>query len=333
MKTYKAFQVIEKEAKQFERKVVEMEKPKIESGQVLIKVHFSSINYKDFLSSIGNKGVTRNYPHVPGIDASGVVEESQSADFPPGTEVIVTGFDLGMNTDGGFGEYILTPQEWVVKKPDGLSLEEAMIYGTAGFTAAQCIEAILGNTDHEQLMSKEVVVTGASGGVGSLAVMILSHLGYSVHALSRKEGDFLKQCGAQAVASPSDWQAGLDEKKPLLQEQWSAGVDTVGGSILSDVLRTSGYRSTIACCGMVADIKLTSSVFPFILRGVKLYGIDSAMCPINLKKQIWDRLATNWKPQKLHDLKKVIGLDELEASLMLMKEGKSQGRIVLRHNI
>lgn len=335
MATYKALQVIEKAERQFERKIVELKIPIVNPKQVLIKVHYSSLNYKDFLSSIGNKGVTRKFPHVPGVDASGVVVESHSDLFSAGDEVIVTGYDLGMNTDGGFGEYILSPQEWVVPKPTGITLEEAMIYGTAGFTAAQSVEELLSDAEKNQreLKSGEIVVTGASGGVGSVAVMILTHLGYSVHAISGKQGDFLKKSGVKKITTPKDWQNSLDEKKPLLKEMWLGGIDTVGGDILRDILRTASYRSMITCCGMVAGINLTTSIFPFILRGVKLVGIDSAACPLHLKKKIWEKLADAWKPSLLHEIKKVISLNELEKNLLLMQEGKLQGRTVLRHDV
>lgn len=332
---YKVLQVTEEVDGEFKRTIVELDIPKPKVGEVLIEVKYSSLNYKDFLSATGNKGVTRKYPHVPGIDAAGEVVISQDPGFKTGDEVIVTGYDLGMNTDGGFGKMILVPATWVVNKPVTLSLEEAMIYGTAGFTAAQCVEAVLDSAEKNMvdLNTLPIAVTGAGGGVGSVAAAVLVKLGFTVTALTRNpHDDFFKTNAIGNPASLTEWQKGLDEKKPLLKPQWSSAVDTVGGGVLADLIRTCDYRGAISCCGMVGGITLNTNVFPFILKGVRLVGIDSAECPMPLRKKIWEKLGSDWKLSNLHKLKTVITFDKLEETLLLMKEGKTQGRVVLQHD-
>lgn len=297
-------------------------------GPVLIKVHYSSLNYKDALSARGNKGVTRRYPHTPGIDAAGEVVESGSAEFRPGQKVIVTSYDLGMNTPGGFGQFIRVPSEWVVPLPNGLTLKESMVFGTAGFTAGLALykleQAGLRHADGE------VLVTGASGGLGSLAVAILSHCGYRVAAASGKTGaaQWLRDLGAQRIVAREAVAASAD--KALLPKQWAAAIDTVGGLMLSGAIRSLDDNGFAASCGNAGSPDLVLTVYPFILRGVSLLGVNSATCPMPVRRGIWQRLATDWKPLNLEMVFSEIGLDQLEESIALMLKGGMTGRRVVR---
>ena len=296
-------------------------------GDVLIRVRYSSLNYKDALSASGNKGVTRNYPHTPGIDAAGEVVESKTAGFKPGDEVIVIGYDLGMNTSGGFGQLIRVPHSWVVKRPASLSLKESMILGTAGFTAALCVEKLLMNGMDPR--AGEVLVTGATGGVGAVAVAILSKMGYSVVASTGKSygEQFLTELGAARVI---DRQHLAEENpRPLLKEEWAAAVDVVGGVTLVNILKSLKYGASVACCGLVGSPTLPATVFPFILRGVNLLGVDSVNLPIETKNRVWHRLATEWKLDNLQSLCHDISFDELPASLESVLSGQVVGRLVL----
>ncbi|MFP4030582.1 MAG: YhdH/YhfP family quinone oxidoreductase, partial [Desulfococcaceae bacterium] len=281
--TFKAMVVEEAEKKTYTREIKERAISDLPDGDVLVRVHYSSLNYKDALSAVGNKGVTRSYPHTPGIDAAGVVEQSKDSAFTPGDEVIVTSYDLGMNTDGGFGQYIRVPAGWVVPLPEGLSLRESMIYGTAGFTAGMSVAAVAHAVPPEK---GDILVTGATGGVGSLAVGILSKIGYKVTAVSGKsdaEG-FLKKLGAQAVIGREE--ASDDGGKPMLKGRWAGAVDTVGGEILATAIKSTDLHGTVTCCGLVASPDLPINVFPFILRGVTLVGIDSQNCPMDRRLDI-----------------------------------------------
>lgn len=298
------------------------------AGDVLIRVHYSSLNYKDALSASGNKGVTRHYPHTPGIDAAGVVEWSSTDQWKPGDEVIVTGFDLGMNTSGGFADYIRVPASWIVRKPDQLTLRESMIYGTAGFTAGISVAALLKNgVTPEQ---GPIVVTGATGGVGSVAIGILHRLGYSVTAVSGKPEahDFLTSLGATDIIPRSE----LDDTsgKALLKPRFAGAIDTVGGSILATLIKSTNYGGTVTCCGMVNSGDLPLTVFPFILRGIQLAGIDSVEYPVDHRTAIWQHLADDWKPDSLESLTHDIRLAELPDAIQTILKGQMQGRAVVR---
>lgn len=288
-------------------------------GDVLIRVEYSSLNYKDALSASGNKGVTRRYPHTPGIDAAGHVAET-------GEEVIVTGYELGTNRPGGFGQYLRVAQECVVPRPANLTLRECMIFGTAGFTAAQSIQRL---RDHG-ITHGEVLVTGATGGVGCTAVAILSHLGYRVVAVTGKSeaAEWLKSIGASAVIGR---EAVTDPTgKPLLKGRWAAVVETVGGSVLSAVIRSTNYRGIVTCCGNVGGAELPLSVYPFILRGVTLAGIDSAQCPMPHRQKMWEKLAGDWKPATLETLARECSLDQLSGEIDRTLAGRQCGRVVVR---
>lgn len=325
---FKAF-VTEETDEGFVSKVVERSLEDLPEGDVLIKVLFSSLNYKDALSASGNKGVSRNYPHSPGIDAAGIVEESNSDEFSIGDEVIVTGYDLGMNTSGGFSEYIRVPKEWIIKKPDNLELEESMAYGTAGLTAGLCVRKILLSGIKPE--DGEVFVTGATGGVGIVAVMLLAKLGFDVVAITGKdtETDLLKSLGAKEVINRSEFEGEM--KSPLAKPRWAGGVDAVGSDILSNLISATHQRAAIACCGMVGGVNLNTSIFPFILRGLSLLGIDSAETLIDVKKEIWNNFASDWKLEKINDQIKDVGLEELSSEIEKILNGKQVGRIRLKN--
>jgi putative YhdH/YhfP family quinone oxidoreductase len=327
--TFKALVVRETEQHEFTRSITDRTPDDLPDGDVLVQVQYSSLNYKDALSASGHKGVTRTYPHTPGIDAAGVVSESRSGDFKPGDEVIVTGYDLGMNTPGGFGRYIRVPAGWVVPKPASITLREAMIYGTAGFTAAQCLARLQGYGLGPE--KGDIFVTGSTGGVGSMAVCLLAKSGYQVVAVTGKpeQHRFLRDLGAKEVIGRDDM--GDGSGRPLLKPRWAGGVDTVGGPILETAIKSIHHRGAIACCGNVASPDIHTTVFPFILRGVSLFGIDSANCPYPERLGIWEKLAGEWKPDHLDRLAEEVGLDALDPHIGRILEGKLTGRILIRH--
>ncbi len=325
---FKAFVVAETEDNQFIRSVEHKRIDDLPEGDVVVQVRYSSLNYKDVLSATGNKGVTRKFPHTPGIDAAGIIADSSSEDFKPGDKVIVTSYDLGMNTAGGFGQYIRVPSEWVVPQPEGLTAKEAMIYGTAGFTAALSVWHVIENGVTPD--KGDVLVSGTTGGVGSIAVSILSKLGYSVTAVNgvEDETEFLKEIGAQGIISIDE--ASDTSKRPLLKSIWAAGIDTVGGDILATTIKSTNYGATVTCCGNVASPDLPLNVFPFILRGVRLIGIDSQNCPMPLRKKIWQKIASEWKIDWLNTLTTEAPFDELENRIELMLQGKHIGRTIIK---
>jgi putative YhdH/YhfP family quinone oxidoreductase len=296
-------------------------------GDVLVRVLYSSLNYKDALSATGAKGVTRAYPHTPGIDAAGVVQESVDSRFEPGDEVLVTSFDLGMNTSGGFGQYIRVPGDWVVSLPKGLSLRESMIYGTAGFTAALAVHAL----GEQGVLPQhgEVLVTGATGGVGSVAVALLAADGYRVVAATGKteQEAYLRELGAETIVHRDDV---LDpSSRPLLKGRWAGVVDTVGGAYLASALKATKYGGAVAACGLVASPELSTTVFPFILRSVRLIGIDSQNCPMPLRQEIWRKLSQEWKVASLESMAANRSLDGLSAEIDRILEGQQRGRVVV----
>ena len=324
--TFKAYLVTKTDQNQFKTEVVEQSLDNLPPGDVLIQVHYSSLNYKDALSAKGHPGVTKLFPHVPGVDAAGTVIQSAAPQFKADDPVIVTGFDLGMNTWGGFAQYIRVPAHWVVPLPPGLTLRESMILGTAGFTAALCVETIESNGISPA--SGEILVTGATGGVGSIAVSILSQLGYSVTAATGKADrhDFLKSLGATAIVSREEL---VDTgSKPLLKGRWAGAVEPVGGNILATTLKSMQYGGCVAACGLVAGAELSTTVYPFILRGVRLIGIDSVQYPIEKRYSVWSKLG-NGKPKKLNDLATKIGLLQLSESIDTILQGENVGRVLV----
>jgi len=326
---FKALLINEQEGK-FTKEIKALSLDQLPQHELLVRVHYSSVNYKDALSAAGNKGVTRTYPHVPGIDAAGVVVTSTSALFTAGDEVLVTGWDLGMNTWGGFGEYISIPAAWALKLPAGLSMREAMCFGTAGFTAGLSVHQVLKAGIKPE--NGEIAVSGATGGVGSIVVAILAKNGFSVAAVSGKQEDsfLLDTLGAKRTIPREEFSATFD-KKPLSAPTFAAGIDTVGGPILSGMLKATHYGGIITACGMVAATDLQTSVFPFILRGVTLAGIDSVQAPMDIRKQVWELLATSWKPAQLDSMVEEISLDALPEKLDAVLAGKARGRYVLAH--
>ena len=323
---YSAYYVEENDGV-FSASISELELQKPEEDFVQIKVSHSSLNYKDALSASGNKGVTRNYPFVPGIDAAGKIADGNSTHFTDGDEVIVTGYDLGMNTPGGFGEYINVPAKWVVKKPKNLSTLEAMSIGTAGLTAAASVLKIYESSENSEL---PVLVSGATGGVGSIAVMLISMLGKEVSALTGKSSstNFLKSIGASNIIIRDDYLE--TDTKPLERASFSSAIDTVGGKILSKMLPQISPHGVVACCGNVAGIELNTTVFPFILRGLTLAGIDSAESSLEFKTSIWNKFADEWKLD-LSSLIKIVTKEDLHQEIDLILKGKQQGRVVLIH--
>jgi len=325
--TFRALVVSQTDEKTFTREITERSITDLPEGEVLIRVHFSSLNYKDGLSCIGNPGVTRNYPHTPGIDASGKVTESSDSRFKEGDSVIVTGYDLGMNTSGGFGEYIRVPADWVVPLPEGMTFKEASIYGVAGFTAALSVDALQKyGVNPEQ---GEIVVTGSTGGVGSVSVALLSLLGYTVVASTGKkeESEFLLRLGASEIISREE--VNDESKKPLLRERWAGAVDTVGGTTLAALLKAAKRGGAVAATGLVASSELSTTVFPFILRGVSLLGIDSGFTPTKLRLEIWNKLAGIWKIPQLEQLTIDCTLEELDPEIDKILAGGQRGRVVV----
>ena len=326
--TFNALQAVQDENGQFRLETITNTLYDIPEGEVLIKVHYSSLNYKDALSASGNRAVTKVYPHVPGIDASGVIEVSNANDWHAGDKVIVTGFDFGMNTDGGFAEYVKVPAKWLVKLPQGLSLRQSMIYGTAGFTSGLSVAALIrsGITPDKG----DIVVSGATGGVGSVAIAILSKLGYRVLAVSSKTSanSFLTNLGAYEVIPRAE----LEEQpgKILLKPRFAAGIDTVGGQVLASIIKSLDYGGVVTTCGMVNGGELPITVFPFILKGIQLIGIDSVELPLEHRLPVWEKLSGEWLPDNLDELAREISLNELPEHIKLILAGQMHGRVVVR---
>lgn len=296
-------------------------------GEVLIQVAYSSLNYKDALSASGNKGVTKKYPHTPGIDASGVVVHSTSPDWKRGDQVICTGYDLGMNTAGGFGQYIRVPGSWVVRLPENLTLFESMQLGTAGFTAGLCVLGLQKNDITPS--SGPILVTGATGGVGSIALVLLHSLGYETIAVTGKmnEAEYLQSLGASQVLDRQT--VLLEQKKQLLPPRWAGVIDTVGGLILSAAIKATDFDGVVTSCGNAASGDLPLNVYPFILRGVHLLGIYSANCPMVKRLIIWNKLAGEWKMNNLDRITRCLSLRQLEVEIQAMLAGCSKGRCVI----
>ena len=323
---YSAYYVEEKDGS-FSSSIAQLELQKPAEGFVQIKVSYSSLNYKDALSASGNKGVTRNYPFVPGIDAAGIITDGNSSQFEDGDEVIVTGYDMGMNTPGGFGEYINVPANWVVKKPINITAIEAMSIGTAGLTAAASVLKIQKSSGESNL---PVLVSGATGGVGSIGVMLMSKLGFEVSALTGKSSstNFLQSIGANNIILRDEYLEA--PSKPMEKPLFSSAIDTVGGNILSRMLPQISPHGVVACCGNVAGIEVNTTVFPFILRGIMLAGIDSAESPIEFKTKIWNKFANEWRLD-LSSVIKVVTKENLQQEIDLILKGGQQGRVVLKH--
>jgi len=326
--TFRAF-LVNKTAEGFHAGPGELQRTDLPAGDVLVRVSYSGVNYKDGLASIPEGRVVRSYPFVPGIDLAGVVEQSSDGRFQVGDEVIVTGYDLGVSHYGGFSEYACVKADWVVAKPEGLSLWEAMALGTAGFTAALAVYHL----EKQGLKAEHgpVLVTGATGGAGSVAVSILHTLGYRVVASTGKQSEhaYLRELGAEDVVDRTVTSA--ESTRPLEKEQWAGAIDAVGGSTLAYLLRTTRYGGSIAAFGNTGGVNLNTTVFPFILRGIHLLGIDSVLCPMEIRRTLWHLLATSYRPAHLlshigHDVR----FEELPEALARVLRGEARGHAVVR---
>ena len=325
---FRALVVTEVEPQKFVRRIETRSTADLPSGDLLIRVHYSSLNYKDALSASGHRGVTRQYPHTPGVDAAGVIAASDSGEFAVGEEVVVIGYDLGMNTPGGFGEFIRVPADWAVKLPVTLTAREAMSYGMAGFTAAMCVDKIVAHG--VEPAHGEVLVTGATGGVGSFAVGMLAQLGYPVVAATGKvseAGDYLRELGARSLISRAE--ATDDGDRPLLKRRWAAVLDSVGGEMLASALKATQRGAAVAVCGLAASPALNTTVLPFILRGVTLYGVDAVEIPIEERRRIWQLIAGDWKLHSLDKLTREVSLAELDPEIDRILKGGQTGRVLV----
>lgn len=330
MQKFMALWVSENEDGSFKREIVERNINDLPQHEVLIKVSYSALNYKDALSATGHKGITRNFPHTPGIDASGVVVSDSSGTYKEGTEVLVTSYDLGMNTTGGFGEYIRVPKGWVVPLPQGIDLKQAMVLGTAGFTAGLALYKMEICGQKPEMGS--VLVTGSTGGVGSMAVALLHKAGYKVIASTGKKDsiEYLKTLGADEIIDRSEV---YDESpKPFLKTRWAGAIDTIGGVTLSTVLKSCGHNGNVATCGLVEKADFNTTVYPFIIKGNNLLGIESAECAMDIRLQVWNNLAGKWKFEIPNEGITECNLSELSANYIpMILEGKTRGRVLLKH--
>lgn len=324
--TYKALVIRALPDGKFEKSVELVPFDFLPDNEVLIRVHYAALNYKDALSASGHKGVSRHFPHTPGVDAAGVVVESSDHAFAAGDKVIVTSYDLGMNTKGGFAEYIRVPAAWVVPLPEGLTLRESMVIGTGGFTAALALHKMEINGQHPDMGT--VVVTGASGGVGSMSVSILKKAGYTVTASSGKTEHYpwLRDLGAKHCVNREEVSDGSD--KPLLRPRWAGAIDTVGGNTLATLLKACDRNGNVATCGLVVSAQLETTVYPFILNGVNLLGVESAETPMELRLKIWNKLAGPLRPPQLENMQHLVSLEEIPQYMDDILDGETVGRVV-----
>ena len=330
MKTFKALESVKTEEGN-ETSIIEKSISDLPEGDLLIKVNYSSLNYKDALSASGSPGVTRNYPHTPGIDAVGIIEESNNSSFKEGDSVIVTGYDLGMNTAGGFGQYIRVPSSWAIPLPAGLEEKDSMCLGTAGLTAGLSVFALDKHNSHHGFDGTSSIVSGSTGGVGSIALMLLSKLGSNVTAITGKDSqeELLKNLGASEVVS----REGLSEmtRTPVGKSIWDFGVDVVSGNILTLMLASLKPGGAVACSGMVGGPSFESSIFPFILRGNALLGIDSVEISLEQKTQIWNNFASDWSLDLSHTVREV-NLENLDTEISTILKGGQVGRVLVNLN-
>ena len=323
--SYRALESSVKEEK-YSLSIVEKNTEDLPKGDLLIKVRFSCLNYKDAMSATGIPGVTKEYPHTPGIDAVGEIVQARQGQFKEGDLVIVSGYDLGMNTPGGFAEYISVPHDWAISLPSSLSPRDSMILGTAGLTAGLSVAAL---ESFRGLENTKSVVSGSTGGVGSISTMLLSQLGSSVTAISgKKETEFLNTLGASSVINRTDLLENI--KKPISKGLWDIGVDVVGGDILSTLLAALNPGGAIACSGLVGGTSFESSIFPFILRGNALIGIDSVEIPLSNKEKMWNKFASEWSISNLSEITKEVSLESMEDEINTMLKGQQVGRVVLK---
>jgi len=327
VQTFKAYRTFEKD-KTVSSRFVDLTLDELDAGDVVVKTKYSTINYKDALSYNGAGRIMRKYPTVAGIDMAGTVEESADSRWKRGDKVIVHGYDMGVAHDGGYAERVRVPADWIVRRPESMTAFDAMTLGTAGFTAAQAVLLM----EHNGLKPDggPVAVTGATGGVGSVAVEILAKSGYHVVAITgkAKEADYLKGIGAKEVLLREA--IDLSKIRPLDKATWAGAVDNLGGDLLAWLLATTKIGGTVASVGLAADVKLHTTVMPFILRGVHLLGVDSANCPMAQRQKIWNKLAVEWRPDSVHDQVRTIDFDELPTHFDAYLKGLVRGRTVVR---
>ena len=325
--------IINQEGENFSREVKSIDKSFLKHGDVLVKVDYSGLNFKDALILKNGARLVKEFPHIPGIDFSGTVEESQNDKFKPGDEIILTGWRVGEIFYGGYSQYAKVNGDFLVKKPKELTSKQAIILGTAGFTALQC--SLATKTAREELLLGEkvenVIVTGASGGVGSMAVMILNELGCNVTAVTGKESnkEYLKSIGAKNIINTSDLNK---EARPLDKGLWDGAVDTVGGQILANVLAQTKEGGIVASCGNAADIKLNTTVMPFIIRGVKLWGINSVNTSIKRRQFLWNEAPKLIDFDLLDQSVKEVNLEGLLEIFPKMLKGETSGRYIVDLN-
>ena len=327
MDRFKAFRIFNDDGKVSGR-VVDATLDELTAGEVVIRAEYSSVNYKDALAATGTGGkIIRTFPLVGGIDVAGTVVSSEVASFTPGERVLVTGYDLGVSHDGGYAAFVKAPAAWVVRIPDGLTSLEAMTLGTAGFTAGLAVVRLERNGLAPS--QGKVVVTGATGGVGSIAVAVLARRGYDVTAITGKSDahDYLRGLGAHEIIDRTSLSMGT---RPLEAATWAGAVDAVGGDLLAWLTRTAGYWGSIASTGLTGGVNLQTTVMPFILRGVSLIGIDSAMCPMDVRVDVWQRLATDMKPARLESIAHTITFDDLPRTFATLLAGGARGRFVVQ---
>lgn len=327
MGNFKAL-VVNKDDNAFTVDIQQLNLDDLPEGEVLIEVAYSSVNYKDGLAAIPDGKIVSTYPFVPGIDLAGTVVSSEDDRFKEGDQVIATSYEIGVTHYGGFSEYARIPADWIVPLPEGLTLKEAMTFGTAGFTAALSVQYL---QDHGvKPEDGPVLVSGATGGVGSAAVSMLSKLGYEVVASTGKdsEHDYLRSIGANEIISREALQP--EKIRPLDSQRWAGAVDPVGGKTLAYILSTTKYGGTVAVSGLTGGPNVPTTVFPFILRGVKLIGVDSVYCPMSIRQKLWQRLATDLKPEKLDQITREITLEELPQALKDILQGKLTGRTIVK---
>jgi putative YhdH/YhfP family quinone oxidoreductase len=313
----------------FSRAVEELPVSDLPGGDALLRVEWSSLNYKDALSAIGHPGVSKTFPHVPGIDAAGTIAESTEPRFKPGEKAIVTGFEFGAGRWGGYAEFACVPADWVVPLPAGLSPREAMIYGTAGFTAGMSLEAL--EAHDVRPAAGPIIVTGASGGVGTIAVALLAKAGFEVEAVTGKQSahELVARLGAKRILGRDDVRD--TSSRPLLTARWAGAIDTVGSEILATVIRSTRNSGCVTCCGLTAGADLPLTVYPFILRGVQLIGIESGYYPLAKRIALWQKLAGPWKPDNLDQfVSQTVGLAELEPAIQAILKGQITGRVLVK---
>jgi putative YhdH/YhfP family quinone oxidoreductase len=325
---FRAYRTFEQD-KVVSSRFVDMSPDDLDPGDVVIKTKYSTINYKDALSHNGAGKIMRKYPTNAGIDMAGTVESSKDTRWKRGDKVIVHGYDLGVAHDGGYGEYVRVPGDWIVRRPESMTAFDAMTLGTAGYTAALGIMLM----EHNGLTpaSGPVAVTGATGGVGSVAIEILAKVGYEVVAITGKaaeETHYLKGIGAKDVIARQS--IDLTRIRPLDKATWAGAIDNLGGDLLAWLLSTAKIGGTVASIGLAADYKLNTTVMPFILRGVHLLGTDSANTPMPLRQRVWNKLAVDWRPDRVHDLVRTIDFDDLPTHFDPYLKGMVRGRTVVR---